>query len=228
MQRLLTNIQIRVPENTFLKDPEGSDLGRRIIEESIRQIDDSGLEAFNFKKLAEALGSTEASIYRYFENKHKLLLYITSWYWAWLEYQLVFFTANMENSAEKLSRALHILTKPISGEESHPHMQTTALHRIAISESSKSYFTRTVDEDNKKRLFGPYKSLITRLAEIYLEISPAFPHPHSLAATVVDSILHQSYYAEHLPTLNDIGHEPEKVRQFFYHLSLGTLEQHQK
>jgi AcrR family transcriptional regulator len=227
MRRLLANIQIKVPENTFLKDPEGSELGKRIIEESIRQIDECGLEAFNFKKLAEAVGSTEASIYRYFENKHKLLLYITSWYWAWLEYQLVFGIANVAAASEKLQRALHILTEPYSGQENYPHMQTDALHRIAISESSKSYFTRTVDDDNRKKLFSPYKALISRMAEIYLEILPNYPHSHSLAVIVVEGILHQSYYAAHLPSLNDIGQRPEDIRTFFQQLSLGTLQQFQ-
>lgn len=36
----------------------------------------TGYEAFTFKKLAEDIGTTEAGIYRYFENKYKLLVYL--------------------------------------------------------------------------------------------------------------------------------------------------------
>ena len=56
-----------------------------------------GFENFTFKKLGEQIGSNESSIYRYFESKHKLMLYLSSWYWAWIEYRLVFATNNINN-----------------------------------------------------------------------------------------------------------------------------------
>jgi len=43
-----------------------------------------GFEELNFKKLAIAMDSTEASVYRYFENKYKLLTYLVSWYWDFM------------------------------------------------------------------------------------------------------------------------------------------------
>ncbi|HBY69084.1 MAG TPA: TetR family transcriptional regulator, partial [Flavobacteriaceae bacterium] len=89
MEELLKNLQIRVNENLYLKDPESSSLGKKIIENSIILIEEIGFEGFTFKKLGDRIQSPEASIYRYFENKHKLLLYLTSWYWSWKEYQLV-------------------------------------------------------------------------------------------------------------------------------------------
>ena len=55
------------------------------------------------------IGSNESSIYRYFENKHKLLLYLASWYWGWLEYQLVFATHSITDPKEKLDKAIEIL-----------------------------------------------------------------------------------------------------------------------
>ena len=51
-------------------------------------IDQLGFEQFTFKKLARAIGSTEASVYRYFDNKHRLLTYLIAWYWKWMEYQI--------------------------------------------------------------------------------------------------------------------------------------------
>jgi len=90
MINLLSNLKISVPDKIFIKDPESSDLGKRIIEHSILLIDEIGFDSFTFKKLGVKIGSNESSIYRYFESKHKLLLYLTSWYWAWIEYQLVF------------------------------------------------------------------------------------------------------------------------------------------
>jgi AcrR family transcriptional regulator len=82
-------------EALFLRNPESSELGKKIIKHSIELIDKSGFESFTFKKLAEEIQSTEAGIYRYFENKHKILLYLTAWYWAWLEFQISYQTNNM-------------------------------------------------------------------------------------------------------------------------------------
>ena len=67
------NIKIVLNEGLYVKEPQDSELGRKIIKHSILLIDKLGFESFTFKKLANEIQSTEASIYRYFENKHLLL-----------------------------------------------------------------------------------------------------------------------------------------------------------
>jgi AcrR family transcriptional regulator len=81
MKILLPDVSIKVNENVYLKNPENSDLGRKILSSSIDLIDDIGFEKFTFGKLAKLIKTSEASIYRYFDSKHKLLLYFASWYW---------------------------------------------------------------------------------------------------------------------------------------------------
>ena len=76
MINLLSNLKIAVPDKIYIKDPESSELGKRIIEHSIELIDEIGFDSFTFKKLGLKIGSNESSIYRYFESKHKLLLYL--------------------------------------------------------------------------------------------------------------------------------------------------------
>ena len=78
-------LKFRMNEQLFLRNPEESDLGRRIVSASIKMIGELGFEAFTFKKLATQIETTEASVYRYFENKHRLLVYLVTWYWSWLE-----------------------------------------------------------------------------------------------------------------------------------------------
>ena len=56
------------------RDPQETELGRKIIEFSIILIEKIGFEAFTFKKLANEIGSTEKSIYRY--------LRISTFYWC--------------------------------------------------------------------------------------------------------------------------------------------------
>ena len=110
MDRLLQSVKIAINDKIFLKDPESSDLGKKIIEHSILMIHEIGFEKFTFKKLGEVIKSNESSIYRYFENKHKLLLYLASWYWGWLEYQLVFSTNSIGDPSKKLEKAIEIVT----------------------------------------------------------------------------------------------------------------------
>jgi len=86
---------MQLNDNLYLRDPQNINLGKRIIQYSIILIDEIGFEAFNFKKLAKRIKSTEASVYRYFENKHKLLVYLLCWYWEWMKFRIDFNTMNI-------------------------------------------------------------------------------------------------------------------------------------
>ena len=44
----------------FLKDPERSELGKRILKEGVSLIDKIGFEAFTFKKLGERINQMKA------------------------------------------------------------------------------------------------------------------------------------------------------------------------
>ena len=74
MTELLQNLRIVINPKIFVKDPQSSDLGKRIIEQGIYLISEIGFERFTFRKLGQRIGSNESSIYRYFENKHKFLI----------------------------------------------------------------------------------------------------------------------------------------------------------
>ena len=108
------HIHIEIDSELYTKNPDSSALGKKIISNSIELIYEIGFEQFTFKKLGLKISSPESSIYRYFENKHRLLIYLTSWYWTWMEYKLLFATTNIESPAERLGKSLDLLTKPIS------------------------------------------------------------------------------------------------------------------
>ena len=59
-------VKIRMNQKLFVKDPESTELGRKIIKESIFLIHQLGFEQFTFRKLADRIGSTEPAIYKYF------------------------------------------------------------------------------------------------------------------------------------------------------------------
>ena len=203
MERLLQNIKIAINDKIYVKDPESSDLGKRIIEHSILMIDEMGFENFTFKKLGNRIDSNESSIYRYFENKHKLLVYLTSWYWGWLEYQLVFATNSLSDSKEKLTRAIDIVSKTTVQDNSFSHVDEVLLNKIVVNESSKSFLTKEVDEENKEGYFTIYKRMVNRLEDMIKDVAPLYEYPSSLASTVLESTLHQHFLKDHFPTLTN-------------------------
>lgn len=223
MNRLFSNIKIEVNKNLYLKDPQSTDLGKKIIENSILLINNLGFEHFTFKKLGVEIGSTESSIYRYFENKHKLLLYLTSWYWGWKEYQLVFGTNNISNPEEKLLSAIEILTKQVEEDSSNSHINEVILNEVVVNEYSKSYIKIEVDKEIKEGLFATYNRLILRLKEMILEVNSSYKFPASLASTILEGALQQYFLKEHFPVFSK-SFENNTPTEFFQHLVISTLK----
>jgi AcrR family transcriptional regulator len=203
MQTLLSNMKIQVNEKIYVKDPETSDLGKKIIEQSILLIEEIGFELFTFKKLGERIGSNESSIYRYFESKHKILVYLCSWYWSWMEYKMVFGTSNIVNPLDKLKKAISIVTEKVEDDQATPHINKSILNKIIIYEFTKTLLTKEVDEDNKEGFFQIYKRVINRIATIVNEINPQYPYAKSLASTIVQGSLHQYFLKEHMKSITN-------------------------
>lgn len=223
MEHLLQSVKIKINEKIYLKDPESSDLGKRIVENSILMINELGFESFTFKKLGTKIGSNESSIYRYFENKHKLLLYLTSWYWGWLEYQLAFATNGIADSRDKLSKAIEIVTKTTAEDNAFSHINEVLLSRIVINEYSKSYLTKEVDAENKEGYFVIYKRLVSRLKEMIQNVDAGYAYPSSLASTVLEGSLHQHFLKDHFISLTDCRGN-EDLSLYFNNLVFSVLK----
>lgn len=222
MDRLIPSIRIEINKKLYLKDPESSELGRKIIEKSILMIDEIGFESFTFKKLGLEINSNESSVYRYFENKHKLLLYLASWYWGWLEYRMVFATHSISDPKERLARAVEILTSYVEQDNAFSHVNEVVLNKIVINEYSKSYLSKEVDKENKEGYFAIYKRLIDRLSEMISAVNETYPYPFSLASTIVEGSLHQYFLKEHFPRLTNCKDELTPTG-YFNHLIFQTL-----
>lgn len=211
----MTVLQIQLSEKLFLKDPQSTELGKRIIQNSIALIDKIGFEAFTFKKLSIEMESTEASIYRYFENKHRLLLYMITWYWSWLEYKIEFETNNVPNPKIKLETALRIISLKKDQDLAFPDIDESALQRIVISESDKVYLTKQVDSDNEVGLFKGYKTLCNKISALVKEINPNYPYPQALISTALEASNQQIFFAEHLPSLTESSEEEDPFESNF-------------
>lgn len=223
MQDLFRNIQVRVNDKIFLKDPESSELGKSMIRTSIDMIHSVGLEAFTFKKLAVELNTTESTIYRYFENKRKLLIYLISWYWGWLEYEMVLSTINIANPEEKLRNTIETICNPLKNNIEHEHINLNYLHEIIVEESLKAFLTKEVDIENEDGLFSNYKRINDRLIQNIKEINQDFRFANSLASIIINSSNHQRFLAMHFPTLTDIDESGQDLGQFLCDMVLKTI-----
>lgn len=220
MNVLLSNLKIKVNPKIYLKDPETSLLGRNIIRESISLIDEIGFDSFTFKKLGERIGSNESSIYRYFENKHKLLVYLSSWYWSWMEYRMVLATTNIDNPLDRLKKAVSLIAEKIEDDEKTEYINESTLNRIIVAEFTKTFLTKEVDEENKEGFFLIYKQVVNRIVAMITEVSPEFPYPKSLASSIVEGSLHQHFIKDHFKTITDCN---EKVSPTDFYLHMITL-----
>lgn len=209
-------LSFHVNEAIYLKDPEGTDLGKKIVKRSIDLINDLGFEAFTFKKLAIEIGTTEATIYRYFENKHRLLLYIINWYWCYMEFLLDFQLQNLTNPTLKIKTIVQLLTHDLPESSGGLDYNKKYLSQIVISESSKVYLVKEVAEINKNEVFKPYKDLCAKIAEVITSYNQAYLFPKSLSSTLIETAHHQQFFSQYLTKLTDIEEkDKEKFAEKF-------------
>ena len=213
----MENLQVHINVNpeVYLRDPYSSELGRKIISNSIELMDELGFEAFTFKKLGTQIGSPESSVYRYFENKYMLLIYLIGWYWGWVEYKLVFAMTNIDSPRQKLEEAIKVLTHPIAIDNSFSHINEILLEKIIISEAVKAYHRKDVDNANEKGYFKVYKRIVQRVCDVVLQIHPKFEFPHMLISTVIEGVHQQRYFSQHLPSLTDFEKGKDNISKFY-------------
>lgn len=221
--------QMHLQMNTglFLRNPESTETGKKIIRTGAKLISEIGFEAFTFKKLGEAIHSTESTIYRYFENKHKLLTYIVDIYWYWLDYQVVFHTQNITSPQEKLAVVIAILTRQQPDNHVPQNMiDKDQLQKIVITDSAKTYLTQQVTQHNKIQLFKPYKDLCARIGSIILALNPDYKFSKSLSSSMVEIAHLQEYFMLNLPSLTDFGQQKDlaQLQEFLTHLVFSSLK----
>ncbi len=217
------NISLNISSETYLRDPESTELGKNIISSGIRLIDQLGFEDFTFKKLGASIGSPESTIYRYFENKHMFLIYLCYWYWSWIEFKLLFLTANVEDSTEKLNISIRFLTEKIEEDNAFSHVDEVKLDQIVMNEGTKSYHIKRIDQENEKGYFQVYKRVVHRVSHMVLELDPTFEYPHMLISTVLDGSRQQRFFSEHLPSLTDQSENKNHLSNFYIKMIFGML-----
>ena len=219
-------LSFKVNEHIYLRDPESSELGKQIVKNAIDLIHELGFEHFTFKKLATKMSTTEASIYRYFENKHRLLLYILNWYWSYMEFLVDFTIQNIQDPKEKLTKIISLFTKTLPESVGQLDYNKSYLNQIILSESSKVYLIKEVKEINSFQVFKPYKDLCNKISEVMLNLNPSYNFSRSLSSTLIETAHSQQYFSKNLPRLTDVSNEKEEefVFNFLSQLVFSALK----
>jgi len=197
-------VKFDINDRIYLRNPGSSEVGKLMVKKSIDLIYELGFEHFTFKKLALEINSTEATIYRYFENKHRLLLYILNWYWSYMEFLLTIKLENVSNKKDRLRIIVHLLTHDLGESQNQFDYNKRFLNQIVISESSKTYLVKEIAEINKNESFKPYKDLCSKIATVISDYNSQYQFPRSLSTTLIETSHHQQFFSVNLPKLTDI------------------------
>ena len=221
------DIRIKMNEKLYLKNPEQSIIGKKIVSEGLKLINQLGFENFTFKKLAQEIETTEASIYRYFENKHRLLVYLITWYWSFLEYKIIINTQHISDPKSKLKAIIKLLvTEPEIHKGELEYLSEKEASQLLKWEGSKAYLTRNVNNDNKDQLFKPFKDICKRISSHILDLNPNYKFPNSLATTLLEMSHAQKFFMENLPALSESKKSKNKhLIDFLEDLVFKSIEQ---
>lgn len=220
-------IQVSPNSSLYIRDPQASSMGRNILSHAIPLMQEIGFEKFTFKKLAQRMGASEITIYRYFENKHKLLLYLLSWYWEWMKYSILFNTRNVSDPVKKLKLAIRTVIDSRKRNPLVEYIDEEKLYALVVEESEKAYHTKQVDQENKQGLFLTLKSLKAEISAIMLAINPEYPYSNSLASTILEMSASLRFYAHHLPSMsevNDLSSIDDHLYAYLESLAFAALE----
>lgn len=197
-------VNINICDSIYLRDPSETTLGKKLLEHAINLLSEIGFEEFNFKKLATRMSSTEASIYRYFENKYKLLSYLVAWYWDYMHFLILLDTRNINHPLEKLDISIVTLVNTKDNAVTPAYINLRQLHAIVVENASKVYHNKQVDELIKVGFYENLQKLVRTLSKNILEINKDFKYPNTLATNIIELSLNNEFYTDHFPGLTDV------------------------
>lgn len=217
-------ISFHIDKSLYIRYPEETALGKKMVSESIMMMDEEGYDAFTFKKLAARIDSTEASVYRYFRNKHQLLCYLVSWYWTWLEYFIQFRTNNISDSKRKLEMAITALLESDIDDPNIPHINEGVLHRVVVAESARVYMPRPSEISDYKGILLGYNVMCSRLMEFIKGIDPKYKYTRELVDTLL-SISHNRIFTMYQSSDRKAKRkDTPSLEVFLNHLVFTSLE----
>jgi AcrR family transcriptional regulator len=218
-------INFQLSPKLYLKNPEDTEIGKNIVHKGIVMIYAIGYEKFTFKKLAQEIPTTEATIYRYFENKHKFLIYIVDIYWSAIAFYIQYSIQNITDPIEKLKIIIDLLVWEDNEETLISNYDLKKLFYIIVEEGSKTYLSKDVEELNKDLIYKHFKDLNSMIANVILEKKPNYAFADSLASMLIESSHSQYFFMHHLPRLSSFSKKknPKDLEEFLLEIIMKGL-----
>jgi AcrR family transcriptional regulator len=198
-----------------------SPMGTRILSEGLVLMNEIGLEAFTFKKLAERMDSTEVTVYHYFANKHRLLQYYYQMYWLWLATHCRQEGKGLKDPVERIYGDIRIISGLWPADARAAHFDPAHLRTLVINEGSKSFLHKNVASDNARKVFKPYKDLCAYIALEVKACSPRMKHARSFATTLVEMAHSLEFAMQHLPALTELSEKKDNKQLAAYLIDLS-------
>lgn len=217
----------RINDEIYLKDPIQSELGKKIICNSVEMLQSMGYEKFNFKKLGIAISSNEASIYRYFSNKQNLLVYLSAWYFESQNYAIRLKTKDIVDPREKLRKAIKTLVYISDEMGGQCFLELSKLQSIIIEQFYKIIRTKNITTHNESGYFESFKRLCNTISGFIKEIDPDFEYPITMATSVIEMSINNHYCCNNLPSLTEIscaGNQKEQIEKMMNYWCDRLLE----
>ncbi|MFN8673027.1 MAG: TetR/AcrR family transcriptional regulator [Candidatus Sericytochromatia bacterium] len=190
--------RLKLDKALYIKDPEETILGKEIVSKSIELIYELGFEKFTLKKLANHINSNEPSIYRYFENKQQLLIYLLSWYWTWIEFNIDNNTRNIKDPRERIKIIIKIISNSLTYDAKFTHINEEKLGLIAI----RSYQGLFINKD--KNIFSAFDSLCNKVSKVINELDSNYKLPKTIAISLIKIIQEQLFLKFNFPDMTEL------------------------
>lgn len=216
MEYLFRHLRLEPDAALYVKDPQRSETGQNLLRCGARLIAAGGMEAFTLKKLSLEAGCTEATVYRYFHNKHQLLLYLMNLYWGWLLYHAELETNNLEDPHTKLKRIVRLLSGPLT---SMPDTGFASdLFALALNEGVKTHLNNATGSEWQQGLFEAYARFAAHVASCLRECAPDYAYPMAWSATFIDAAMQQQFFHRHLPHFTELAEGCNPLENFLMSL----------
>jgi hypothetical protein len=151
---------------------------------------------------------------------------LIDYYWAFIRYQVLYSINNLKTPEEKIRTIIDLLVWEDNDYINSSEIDPKALYYIAITDGSKTFLSKEVDELNRNQVFMPYKELCELIASVFREYNSDYQHANSLASTLVETSHLQYFFMHHLPRLCDFSDrkDPKTLEAFLENLVFGALE----
>ncbi len=205
-----SNKDLNISPKLYVRDPQTTDLGKKMLQESVVLIDETGFEEFGIDKLARHLEVEEDEIYQYFESKHQIFVFLLNWYWEKTIVLIDSNTAQIHDPIQKLKKIIDLLVQGANYGPFADFIDDARLQNIVIRESAKGYRRDALGKEHQGDLFFSFEDLCSKITPTLLEINARFPYPRTLASTLIETANNTLYFAHHNPKLLDL--QPSRGR----------------